>query len=112
MYAGRFVLCIICLLAKKVEAFARKNLYLLSSLKRELMKAAEVLRSVNDFEELGGLDGDNQLPISSVTVNICLIFGLFFLFVSYLFGEKKATMRQFFSSVKVFAKYLSDKQAR
>merc|ERR1712037_1055600 len=35
--------------------------------KRELMKAAEVLRSVNDFEELGGLDGDNQLPISSVT---------------------------------------------
>ena len=89
MYAGRFVLCIICLLAKKVEAFARKNLYLLSSLKRELMKAAEVLRSVNDFEELGGLDGDNQLPISSVTVNICLIFGLFFLFVSYLFGEKR-----------------------
>ena len=46
------------------------------------MKAAEVLRSVNDFEELGGLDGDNQLPISSVTVNICLIFVLF---VSYLF---------------------------
>ena len=97
MYAGRFVLCIICLLAKKVEAFARKNLYLLSSLKRELMKAAEVLRSVNDFEELGGLDGDNQLPISSVTVNICLILVLFvsnlyhicLIFVSYLFGEKR-----------------------
>merc|ERR1711934_235615 len=35
--------------------------------KRELMKAQEVLRSMNDFEELGGLDGDNQLPISSVT---------------------------------------------
>ena len=43
------------------------------------MKAQEVLRSVNDFDELGGLDGDNQLPISSVTVNICLL---------NLFGEK------------------------
>ena len=40
------------------------------------MKAAEVLRSVNDVDELG--DGGNQLPISSLTVNNRLIF------VSYL----------------------------
>jgi len=38
--------------------------------KRELMKAAEVLRSVKDFEELGNgvKNGDNQQqPITSVT---------------------------------------------
>ena len=39
------------------------------------MKAAEVLRSVNDFDELG--DGGNQLPISSLTVNNRLIFVLY-----------------------------------
>ena len=39
------------------------------------MKAAKVLRSVNDFDELG--DGGNQLPISSLTVNNRLIFVLY-----------------------------------
>ena len=37
------------------------------------MKAAEVLRSVNDFDELKTGDAGIQLPISSLTVNICLV---------------------------------------
>ena len=51
------------------------------------MKASEVLRSVNDFDELG--DGGNQLPISSLTVNICLIFVLYFscIFLEFVSGE-------------------------
>ena len=37
--------------------------------KRELLKARELLRSVDDLEALGaGLDDHNQMPVSSSTV--------------------------------------------
>ena len=47
------------------------------------MKASEVLRSVNDFDELG--DGGNQLPISSLTVNNRLIFVLYLSYICLVF---------------------------